>query len=73
MPLTPIYDILLIHIGVYLLLFWPTVGYYVYSDSRKQGINHTKSRGFLLGFLGIIGLLIHIGAMRDRVEQGHKE
>jgi hypothetical protein len=47
--------------GLYLLIFWPTVGYYVYSDSEKKELSNPRLRGLVLGFLRILGLLIHLG------------
>lgn len=37
MSLLTAYSGLLIRIGLYLFIFWPTVGYYVYADSGKSG------------------------------------
>ena len=54
------YNRLLVRVGLYLLVFWPIVGYYVYSDSEKRGFATPRLRGVLLGFLGILGLLIHL-------------
>jgi hypothetical protein len=60
MSLLTAYSGLLIRIGLYLLVFWPTVGYYVYSDSEKRGFSTPRLRGVIFGFLGILGLLIHL-------------
>lgn len=60
MSLLAAYNGLLIRMGLYLLVFWPTVGYYVYSDSEKRGLSSPRFRGVILGFLGILGLLVHL-------------
>ena len=49
-----------IRIGLYLLIFWPTVGYYVYTDSKKRDLSSPKIRGIGYGFLGITGLVIYV-------------
>ncbi len=60
MSLLAAYNGLLVRMALYLLVFWPTVGYYVYSDSEKRGFSSPRFRGVVLGFLGIPGLLIHL-------------
>ena len=60
MSLLTAYNGLLIRFGLYLLIFWPTVGYYVHSDSEKRGFSNPRLRGVVLGFLGILGLLVHL-------------
>ncbi|MFB6164298.1 MAG: hypothetical protein ABEJ31_03990 [Haloarculaceae archaeon] len=60
MGLLTAYDGLLVRLGIYLLLFWPTVGYYVYADSRKRGMANPVGRGVILGFLGVAGLFAHL-------------
>jgi hypothetical protein len=60
MSLLTAYNGLLVRMGLYLLVFWPTVGYYVYSDSEKRGFSSPRLRGVILGFLGILGLLVHL-------------
>ena len=64
MSLLTAYNGLLIRLGLYLLIFWPTVGYYVYSDSEKRGLKNPQLRGIVLGFLGIVGLVIHPGIIQ---------
>jgi hypothetical protein len=64
MNLLTAYNGLLVRVGLYLLVFWPTVGYYVYSDSEKRGMVNSKLRGVVLGFLGILGLLIHLALVQ---------
>jgi|AntRauMinimDraft_4_1070384.scaffolds.fasta_scaffold01065_11 hypothetical protein len=64
MSLLTAYSGLLIRMGLYLVVFWPTVGYYVYSDSEKKELSNPWLRGLVLGFLGILGLLIHLGIVQ---------
>ncbi len=64
-PLTA-YDGLLVRVGLYLLVFWPTVGYYVRSDSERRGLSDPRRRGVVLGFLGVLGSLIHLYVVRRR-------
>ena len=54
------YNGALIRYGLYLLIFWPTVGYHVCMDSKDQGLSNPRIRGLVLGFLGIPGLLLHL-------------
>lgn len=54
------YNGLLVRVGLYLLIFWPTVGYYVYRDTTKRDLSSPKLRGVTYGFLGILGLLIYM-------------
>lgn len=67
MSLLTAYSGLLVRMGLYLLIFWPTVGYYVYSDSEKKELSNPRLRGLTLGFLGILGLLIHLGLVQRRI------
>ncbi|KOX91633.1 hypothetical protein AMS69_17370 [Haloarcula rubripromontorii] len=64
MSLLTAYNGVLIRVGLYLLVFWPTVGYYVYSDSEKREFSNPQLRGVILGFLGILGLLIHLSLVQ---------
>lgn len=66
MSLLTAYNGLPVRVGLYLLVFWPTVGYYVYSDSEKRGFSNPQLRGVVLGFFGILGLLIHLYTVRRR-------
>ena len=50
----------------YLLVFWPTVGYYVYDDSRRRGHAHPVARGVAFGFLGVVGVFVHLRTRRER-------
>lgn len=54
------YNGVLVRVGLYLLIFWPTVGYYIYRDSRKRGLSSAKIREVGYGFLGILGLFIYL-------------
>jgi hypothetical protein len=60
MSLLTAYSGLLVRVGLSLLVFWPTVGYYVYSDSEKREFSNPQLRGVVLGFLGVLGLLVHL-------------
>jgi hypothetical protein len=51
---------ILVRVGVYLLIFWPTVGYYVYRDATRRGLSSPRLRGAAYGVLGILGLLIYL-------------
>ncbi|WP_254538598.1 hypothetical protein [Halomarina litorea] len=51
---------LFVRVGLYLLIFWPTVGYYVYRDSTKRGLSSPKLRGVVYGVFGILGLLVYL-------------
>jgi hypothetical protein len=66
MSLLAAYNGLLVRMALYLLVFWPTVGYYVFSDADKHELSNPKLRGFVLGFLGIPGLLIHLYLVNNR-------
>ena len=65
--LTPLNGIL-IRMGLYLLIFWPIVGYYVYVKSKEQNLSNPRVRGVVLGFFGILGLVIHLWLSRERRE-----
>ncbi|RNJ27153.1 hypothetical protein Nmn1133_11030 [Halosegnis longus] len=60
MCLLTAYNSLLVRVGLYLFIFWPTVGYYVYFDSKRREISSPRLRGVIFGFLGILGLFIHL-------------
>lgn len=66
MSLLTAYNGLLVRVGLYLLIFWPTVGYYVYSDSEKREFSNSQLRGVVLGFLGILGSLVHLYIVQQR-------
>jgi len=61
------YNGLLVRVGLYLLIFWPTVGYYIYRDTTKRNLSSPKIRGSAYGILGIIGLVIYI-SQKERAE-----
>ena len=65
MSLLTAYDGILVRVGLYLLVFWPTVGYYVYTDSVRRDLSHPRARGVAMGFLGILGLLFHLVTRQD--------
>ncbi|MDZ7687204.1 MAG: hypothetical protein U5J64_00525 [Halobacteriales archaeon] len=54
------YDGLLVRAGLYLVVFWPTVGYYVYDDSKKRGLRNPSLRGVFYGFFGLLGLVVYM-------------
>jgi hypothetical protein len=49
-----------LRIGLYLLIFWPTVGYYVYTESARRGLSNPKVRGVVYGFFGILGVVVFL-------------
>jgi hypothetical protein len=59
-------DPTLVRLVGYLALFWPTVGYYVYDDSRRRGHARPLARGVLIGALGIVGVFVHLRTRNDR-------
>ncbi|MFB6130644.1 MAG: hypothetical protein ABEJ28_07485 [Salinigranum sp.] len=62
------YHGLAVRAGLYLLLFWPTVAYYVYSDSKDRGLSSPAVRGAAFGLLGILGLLLYLLTVRRTSE-----
>ncbi|WP_193310767.1 hypothetical protein [Halorubrum halophilum] len=60
MDLLTAYNGALLRIGLYLLIFWPTVGYYVYQDTKNRGRSSPHLRGAVYGFFGILGLVAYI-------------
>jgi hypothetical protein len=60
MDILTAYNGALLRIGLYLLIFWPTVGYYVYQDSKNRGRSSPHRRGAVYGFFGILGLVVYI-------------
>lgn len=54
------YNGVLLRIGLYLLIFWPTVGYYVYRDRNHRNLSLPHIRGFIYGFFGLLGLISYI-------------
>ena len=49
----------LLGMALYLLIFWPTVGNYVYQDSKKRNLSSPYVRGFVSGFFGVLGAIAH--------------
>ena len=43
----------LLRIGLYSLLFWPTVGFYVYRDAKRRSASYPLARGVGFGLFGI--------------------
>ncbi len=60
MDILTAYNGALLRIGLSLLIFWPTVGYYVYQNSKKRNLSLPHIRGFIYGFFGILGLVSYI-------------
>jgi hypothetical protein len=60
MDILTAYNGALLRIGLYLLIFWPTVGYYVYQDNKKRERSSPHLRGAVYGFFGMLGLVVYI-------------
>ena len=58
---------LIVHLGLYLLIFWPTVGYYVYTGLQKRDAKNSVLKGLGYGFLGVLGLFVYL-ARRERAK-----
>jgi hypothetical protein len=54
------YNGILVRVGLYLFIFWPTVGYYIYRDTAKRDLPSAKTRGVAYGVLGALGLVIYL-------------
>jgi hypothetical protein len=54
------YNGALLRVGLYLLIFWPTVGYYVYQDCKRRDRSSPRIRGIVYGFFGLLGLVAYI-------------
>lgn len=54
------FDGALLRFGLYLFVFWPTVGYYVYRDAKRRELSSPGARGLGYGFLGVLGLLVYL-------------
>lgn len=65
MSLLTAYHGILVRVGLYLLVFWPTVGYYVYTDSLRRDLSYPRARAIVLGFLGIVGLVLYLVVRPD--------
>jgi uncharacterized membrane protein len=62
------YSGLFLRVGLYLLIFWPTVGYYVYHDSKQRDVSSPRLRGILYGVFGIAGVFVYL-AQRERAKK----
>lgn len=51
---------IVVRVGLYLLVFWPTVGYYVYADATRRDLSVPWLRAVVLGVLGVPGLFVHL-------------
>lgn len=71
MDILTAYNGALLRIGLYLLIFWPTVGYYVYRDSKRREYSSPRVRGFAYGFFGLLGLVMYI-SRRSRSERSDR-
>lgn len=67
MDILTAYNGLLIRFGLYQLIFWPTVGYYVARDVTKREQSSPRLRGVVYGFFGIPGLLVYM-AQKTRAD-----
>jgi hypothetical protein len=67
MDILTAYNGLLIRFGLYQLIFWPAVGYYVARDATKREQSSPRLRGIVYGFFGILGLLVYM-AQRTRAD-----
>ncbi|WP_135828239.1 hypothetical protein [Halorussus halobius] len=54
------YNGVLVRVGLYLFVFWPTVGYYVYRDATKRELSAPMLRGVAYGVFGIVGLVVYV-------------
>ena len=61
----------LLRIGLYLLLFWPIVGFYVYRDAKRRAASRPLWRGAGYGLFGIAGLLAY--EVRKTTDEGETE
>jgi hypothetical protein len=63
------YNGLLVRAGLYLAVFGPTVGYYVYQDSKSRDLSRPRLRGFVYGFFGILGLVVYMARTRGSTDR----
>jgi len=63
------YNGLLVRAGLYLAVFGPTVGYYVYQDSKSRGLSRPRLRGFVYGVFGILGLVVYMARARESADR----
>ncbi|MFP4187845.1 MAG: hypothetical protein ACLFR5_00325 [Halobacteriales archaeon] len=54
------YNGLLLRAGLYVAVFGPPVGYYVYTDSKERGLPRPKLRGVAYGVFGALGLVVYM-------------
>jgi len=54
-----------LRLGLYLAVFWPTVGYFVYRDASRRGLSNPLLRAFGFGFLGVVGLLAYLATRAE--------
>jgi len=54
------YNGVLVRVGLYLLVFWPTVGYYVYRHATKHDLSSPILRGVAYGVFGVVGLVVYV-------------
>ena len=69
MDLLTTYSGLFLRVGLYPLIFWPTVGYYVYHDSKQRGIASPRLRGIFNGFFRIAGIAVYL-VQKERAKTG---
>jgi hypothetical protein len=62
------YNGLLVRAGLYLAVFGPTVGYYVYQDSKIRDLSRPRLRGFVYGVFGILGLVVYMARTRGSTD-----
>ena len=48
-----------VRVVLYLLIFWPTVGYYVYRDTKRRENSSPRLKGVVYAFFGIAGALFY--------------
>lgn len=56
---------LLVRVALYWLVFWPTVGYYVYTDAGRRELPRQRLLAVGFGALGVVGLIGYLW-WRDR-------
>ncbi|WP_458188741.1 hypothetical protein [Haladaptatus sp. NG-WS-4] len=49
-----------VRLVLYLLVFWPTAGYYVYRESTRREQSAPLVRALVVGFFGIAGLAAYL-------------
>lgn len=61
---------LIVRLGLYLLIFWPTVGYYIFTDLQQRDANRPVLKSIGYGFFGILGLFAYL-AKQERAKAIH--